>query len=71
MTVRLKILYNHSLLFKIYPTFTYNYILTVSSYSIADFNMDLKSDTTYAYGDENHEFGFGDNFEEIPLFADE
>ena len=32
--------------------------------------MDLKSDTTYAYGDENHEFGFGDNFEEIPLFQE-
>ena len=32
--------------------------------------MDLKSDTTYAYGDENHEFGFGYNFEEIPLFQE-
>ena len=30
--------------------------------------MDLKSDTTYAYEDLNHELGFGDNFEEIPLF---
>lgn len=30
--------------------------------------MDLQSDTTYAYEDLNHEFGFGDDFEEIPLF---
>ena len=33
--------------------------------------MDLKSDTTYAYEDLNHELGFGDNFEEIPLFQDQ